>query len=159
MSTLNRLEDLEKKVNDLTQLFFLTKDRIIALDHAALAQAKTLAAVAKVLGNQTPNFSNDVMVEIRASEDAEDAARTKSMVEAGFLKTGEVAGPVSVVALKQSQNGNVLMSYYTVSLNNTTESAEIGSKLQGLKAGDTFSDNGFDFEVLEVFEPVTPSEV
>ena len=85
MSTLNRLEDLEKKVSDLTQLFFLTKDRIIALDHAALAQAKTLAAVAKVLGNQTPNFSNDVMVEIRASEDAEDAARTKSMVEAGFL--------------------------------------------------------------------------
>lgn len=157
MSTLDRLEFLEKKVNEIAQLFLLAKDRIVALDHSTLAQAKTLAAIAKVLGTQTPNFSNEVMEEIRSTEDAEDRVRVNNMVAAGVLKKSEVVGTYSTVALKQSKDGKILLGYYTFSVNTDKQSEEVSNQLQGLKTGDTFTAQGFDFEVLEVFEAVTPS--
>lgn len=154
MSTLDRMNSLEQKVGTLEQLFMGARQRITALDQSFVAQASILNDIALTLNDLLPNFNDRVMARIRLREDEEDLKRITSMVEAGALKLVEVSDNESVVALEQHKNGEKLLGHYTVAVSAPDKLVE--GKLVGLRSGDTFSSEGFDFKVLAVYAPAKP---
>lgn len=154
MSTLDRINSLENKLTNLEQLFVMSRQRITALDQSFIAQAGILNDMVLTLNDLLPNFNDRVMAKIRLREDGEDAKRVASMVEAGMLTVSDTSTSESVVTLEQYKDGEKLLSHYTVAVSAPDKLVE--GKLVGLKAGDEFSSEGFDFKVLSVYSPANP---
>ena len=156
MSSLDRLNEMEKKINEIGQLFYMIKDRIVALDYAIVSQAEAMAAMSETLRESIPNFNTSVMAKVRAAGDAKDADRVASMLEAKMIGPAETITDTSLVVLKYTKSGETLMSSFLLYMSNPASDAEIVSLIKGQTPGYKITTPDTEIEVLAVFEPLKP---
>lgn len=157
MSTMERIDNLEKDLTDTTNLVTRITDssnqllgayqvsiqKLTALEQSLASLAKTLAAVSVVLINNGVIKSEDVMVQLRQSEDKDQQDRVHSLLKDGVIKSEDVIGPDSLVSVSQkvvdTADGkvNVISNYTFFSVNHPSVKEDLKVKLLGKKVGET----------------------
>lgn len=156
MSSLDRLNEMEKKINEIGQLFYMIKDRIVALDYAVVSQAEAMAAMSETLRESIPNFNSSVMAKVRAAGDAKDADRVASMVEAKMIAPAETVSDTSLVVLKYVKSGETLMSNFLLYMSNPASDEDVVSMIKGQTVGHKITTPDTEIEILAVYEPLKP---
>jgi hypothetical protein len=174
MSTLERIDSLEKSVEDLAKstdkltdsfsqllgAYQVSIQKLTALEQSITSLAKTLAAVSLVLIKAGTIKSEDVMDQLRQGDDKDQEDRVHSLLKDGVIKAEEVIGEDSLAAVSQklvdTADGKVTVvsGYAFFSVNHPSVKEELKSKLLGKKVGETIEGkvDGSKTELITVKE-------
>lgn len=174
MSTLERIEQLEanlsdcqKKLDDyslgfnqLLGAYQVAIQKLSVIEQTATSLAKTIAALSIVLVHNKVISGDDVMTQIRISDDHDQEQEVKEFLKGNFLKKEEIIDLSSFVVVRQqiidTETGSVklISDYSFFQINHPSIKPELRSLLVGKKINETIEGktNGSKKELITVKE-------
>lgn len=139
-SILEKIENMEKQIQQLAYSNIELSRRLMAMDQAHLSLSKTLAAVSEVLMSKDLITDKEVMNQIRDQEDSSSERQVNQLVDSGVLVVSDAITDSSIYVLAQAkEDGTPIANYYVVEMKSGMTSPELKELARGKKVGETFT--------------------